>query len=56
VSFQSKEWRESATPRDVYAVLSEGKRGTSMPGWPTLTDEEKWEVVSYVLSVAGDGP
>ena len=55
-SFRSKEWRESVTPRGVYAVLSEGKRGTSMPAWPTLTDEEKWEVVSYVLSVAGDGP
>ncbi len=56
VSFRSKEWRESATPRGVYAVVSEGQRGTSMPAWPTLTNEEKWEVVSYVLSVAGDGP
>ncbi len=56
VNFQSKEWRASATPRGVYAVVSEGKRGTSMPGWPTLTDQEKWEVVTYVLSVSGDGP
>ena len=55
-NFRSKEWRASATPRRVYAVVSEGKRGTSMPAWPTLTDQQKWEVVAYVLSVSGDGP
>ncbi|MBW2191161.1 MAG: cytochrome c [Deltaproteobacteria bacterium] len=43
-------------PRRIYRVLSEGKRGTSMPAWPTLSDEEKWEVVAYVLGVSEDGP
>jgi mono/diheme cytochrome c family protein len=55
-NFQSKDWRVNTNPRHVYMVLSEGKRGTSMPAWPTLSDEEKWEVVAYVLSVAEDGP
>ena len=54
--FQSREWRANTGPRRVYRVLSEGKRGTSMPAWPTLTDEEKWEVVAYVLNVSEDGP
>lgn len=55
-NFQSTEWRANTSPRRVYEVVSEGKRGTSMPAWPTLSDEEKWEVVAYVLSVAEDGP
>lgn len=55
-NFQSTDWRAGTSPREVYMVLSEGKRGTSMPAWPTLSDEEKWEVVAYVLSVAEDGP
>ena len=55
-SFASPGWRGSATPLSVYEVLSEGKRGTSMPAWPTLTDDQKWDVIAYVLSVAEDGP
>ncbi|MBW1831395.1 MAG: cytochrome c [Deltaproteobacteria bacterium] len=55
-NFQSREWRANTGPRRIYRVLSEGKRGTSMPAWPTLSDEEKWEVVAYVLGVSEDGP
>ena len=55
-NFQSKDWRANTSAQEVFVVLSEGKRGTSMPAWPTLSDEEKWEVVAYVLSVAEDGP
>ncbi len=55
-NFNNAEWRESVTPRFVFEVLSEGKRGTSMPAWPTLTDDQKWDVVAYVLSVAERGP
>jgi mono/diheme cytochrome c family protein len=55
-NFRSKDWRGKASPQDLYAILSEGKRGTSMPAWPTLSDEEKWEVVAYVLGVSEDGP
>jgi mono/diheme cytochrome c family protein len=55
-NFTNAEWRASVTPLSVFEVLSEGKRGTSMPAWPTLTDDEKWDLVAYVLSVAEDGP
>ena len=54
-SFRSSDWRKNTSPRSVFRVLSEGKRGTSMPAWPTLSDDEKWDVVAYVLSVAEDG-
>jgi mono/diheme cytochrome c family protein len=55
-NFTSVEWRANATPRLVFEVLSEGKRGTSMPAWPTLSVEQKWDVIAYVLSVAEHEP
>ena len=55
-NFQSEDWRAGTNAREVFMIVSDGKRGTSMPAWPTLSDEEKWEVVAYVLSVAEDGP
>ena len=55
-NFQSTDWRANTDARRVFMILTEGKRGTSMPAWPTLSDEQKWEVVAYVLSVAEDGP
>ena len=54
VNFRSTRWRANTSPQEVFALISEGKRGTSMPGWPTLTDAEKWDVVAYVLSVSED--
>lgn len=56
INFQNKEWRASTEPLALFDILSEGKRGTSMPAWPTLSAEEKWDLIAYVLSVAEDGP
>ena len=56
INFHNHEWRASTSPLAVFEVLSEGKRGTSMPAWPTLTNEQKWDVIAYVLSVAEHGP
>lgn len=49
-------WRERASPRRVFASIREGVQGTAMPGWPTLSDGEIWDLVAYVLSVAEKGP
>ncbi len=56
VNFASNDWRSSTSAIAVFEVLSEGKRGTSMPAWPTLSEAQKWDVITYVLSVAEDGP
>jgi len=56
VNFGSSDWRARTTAIGVFEVLSEGKRGTSMPAWPTLSEAQKWDLVAYVLSVAEDGP
>ena len=55
VNFRSAHWRARASAAQVYSVLEEGVRGTSMPAWPSLTDGQKWDLVSYVLSVSEDG-
>ena len=55
-NFGNPEWRSSVTAIEVFEIVSEGKRGTSMPAWPTLSDDQKWDVVAYVLSVAEHGP
>ena len=56
INFHNKEWRANTSSLALFEVLSEGKRGTSMPAWPTLSEEQKWDVIAYVLSVAEDGP
>lgn len=56
VNFGSASWRAKATPLRVYAVVSDGKRGTSMPASPALSSTQKWELVAYLLSVSKDGP
>jgi mono/diheme cytochrome c family protein len=55
-NFRNKDWRARTDALQVYTVLSEGKRGSSMPAWPTLSDEERWDLVAYVLSVSEETP
>jgi len=56
INFHNRDWRANTTPIAVFQLISEGKRGTSMPAWPTLSEEQKWDIIAYVLSVAEDGP
>lgn len=51
-NFRSEQWRSSVTPEQVYETVRHGKPGTSMPGWPALSEQETWDVVAYVLSVS----
>jgi mono/diheme cytochrome c family protein len=50
--FTDLAWRERTSPGRVFYVISEGIRGTPMPAWKTLSGEETWDLVAYVLSVA----
>jgi mono/diheme cytochrome c family protein len=54
--FTSKTWRRTVTPRKAFFILREGVHGTAMPAWPTLTEDETWDLVAYVLSVSEKGP
>lgn len=54
--FRSAEWRAGVTPEQVHDIVRHGKRGTSMPGWPALSDAETWDVIVFVLSVSEAEP
>jgi len=48
-------WREEKSPTDLFVVIRDGKRGTSMPSWRSLDEAQIWDLVSYVRSVPEDG-
>jgi len=37
----------------VFLVIRNGVRGTAMPGWPSLSDQQIWNVVAYIVSLSG---
>jgi mono/diheme cytochrome c family protein len=49
--FTTSAWRTTTSPRRVVFAIREGLTQTSMPAWPTLTDDEVWDVTAYVLSL-----
>jgi mono/diheme cytochrome c family protein len=49
--FTNAAWRASASPRRVVFAIREGRAQTSMPAWPTLTDDQVWEVTAFVLAL-----
>ena len=50
--FTDTRWRRRATPRRVFFVVREGVQGTAMASWKSLGEEETWDLVAYVLSLA----
>jgi mono/diheme cytochrome c family protein len=36
----------------VFFLVREGVPGTPMPAWSWLSDDETWDVVAYVLTLA----
>jgi mono/diheme cytochrome c family protein len=48
--FTSPAWRARMTPRRTFYVIREGIRGTPMPAWKVLNEDETWDLVVYVLS------
>ena len=36
----------------MYYVIREGLRGTPMPSWKALSEDDCWDLVAYVLSAA----
>ncbi|MEE9184018.1 MAG: cytochrome c [Acidimicrobiia bacterium] len=54
--FTDTRWRERVTSRRVYYVVREGIRGTPMPAWKIISEDQTWDLVAYVLSVAERGP
>ena len=48
------QFRAGSSPQDLFRTLKVGVAGTPMPGFAgTLTDNEIWHLVSYILSLKG---
>ncbi len=43
---------ELPTDKDIFDIISNGIRGTSMPAWTTLSNDERWKLVTHVKSLA----
>jgi mono/diheme cytochrome c family protein len=41
-----------ASPADWFAVVTQGRIDRGMPGFVSLTDAEKWDVLAYVFSLS----
>jgi high-affinity iron transporter len=50
-NFTDPDWRRGATPRHVFFAIREGIRGTPMPSWSFLSDDQAWDLTAYVLSL-----
>jgi mono/diheme cytochrome c family protein len=52
--FTDPVWRRRTSPRRIFFTIREGSRGTPMPAWGILTDEEIWDLTAYLIST-GEG-
>ncbi len=55
VDFTQRTWCGEATPRRVFHAIREGVRGTAMPAWKALDEDQSWDLVAYLLSVCEKG-
>jgi high-affinity iron transporter len=51
-NFTDRAWRRHTSPRRVYFAIREGVRGTPMPSWKALDENDTWDLVAYVLSLS----
>lgn len=54
--FTDRAWQRRTAPTYAFFIIREGKRGTPMPSWKVLDEDETWDLVAYVLSVADEAP
>ena len=50
--FRSTPSGELPTRADLYRVIAQGIPGTSMPGFPEITEDERWDLVVFIESLA----
>jgi mono/diheme cytochrome c family protein len=50
-NFTDPAWQRTATPRRVFHAIREGVRGTAMPAWQWLSEDDSWDLAAHVLSL-----
>ena len=55
--FYSSNWRNKVSALKVFKTIRDGVKGTSMPSFgKLLSDEKKWDLTAYLLSIHEHGP
>jgi len=54
--FTDPSWRSADAPARAYRAIRDGVAGTAMPSWSSLSEEESWDLVAYLMSVSGRVP
>jgi high-affinity iron transporter len=44
-------WSDKSGAPRMYAVIQNGVRGSAMPSWPMLSDQQIWDIVAYLHSL-----
>ncbi len=50
-NFISEKYKFGSKPEQVFKTISEGSKNTSMAGFAHISEEERWGLVYYVLSL-----
>jgi mono/diheme cytochrome c family protein len=48
-------WSEKANASRTFLAIRNGVRGTTMPAWSVLSDEQIWSLVAYLTAKKGPG-
>lgn len=49
--------RQDFTPEMVFRTITEGRAGSDvMPSWIGFSEEKRWELVAYIMSLAHEKP
>ncbi|MEW5847452.1 MAG: cytochrome c [Myxococcota bacterium] len=49
--FNKDPFKQGTQPADVFKTVTAGVAGTTMVGWPQLSEEDRWAVTYYVLEM-----
>ncbi len=45
-------WQSQVSSLRIFATIREGVPGTAMPSWAALSEEDTWDLVAYLRSLA----
>lgn len=48
---RKQDFKGGDRPEDIYRSITTGLDGTPMPAFPSLTPEQRWQIVAYILSL-----
>jgi high-affinity iron transporter len=54
--FTSSEWTAKDAPARAYRAIQDGVAGTAMASWSALSEDERWDLVAYLVSVSAPSP